>query len=483
MKIGKILEGRSNPASNTKIGIIAELVNFAKENGQDDFYVHFTNIEKIGINPSPSYNGTPSGVYAYPLKYVIDKMTSEHARPIEVMPFAGEYKYAYVISVSGTVVSLQDAASCSTAVGHIIDFVGDHVEKLSRIIHHGSQSDTHMSNLCKMNAKGEFKNPGGALYALPYLIYADMEQHDTKETLARWNKLYSMIGVAGLVDWSKSDNTAIIHVNEPTQAVFFDVKNIKVHKAFVNNTNPSNMPNVGRKTYHAVQAADRAKNASVRKTFSRTVCDEIAVFHINLILDEMRPVYTSFMQSDEVQYDGKVKPELVRATLLSKFDSEFFIKCLKDTDKKYGFMTKLDRIGYTQLMSRFCTPHSFFRLDLTQEIVKYSKDGVSEFTPTVKKLISDALKRKVSGGFFGIIKRHYTSPGIVFSKSELGRIKTPSDLILFLDNIEIDNDNVDQFIKAFGKNRLVDFISDMPNYEHTKPVIKMITHKILGVDE
>lgn len=483
MKLHAILEGRTNPAKNTKIGIIAELVSFAEQNGQDDFYVHFTNIEKIGVNPSPSYSGTPSGVYAYPLKYVIHKITDSHERPIEVMPYAGEYKYAYVISVTGTTISLQDKTLCKAAVGHIMDFVGEHAGELTKIINNGSPSDTHMSQLCKMDANGEFVNPGGALYALPYLIYADMEKHDTKETLVRWNKLYSMIGVSGLVDWSKSANSAIIHINEPTQAVFFDVKNIKIHKAFINNTHPSNMPNRGGKTYKAERAAARSKNAGARKAFSRSVCDQIAVSHINLILDEMQPVYTRFMQSEEIRYDGKVSPDLVRAHLLSEFETSFFIKCLNDTDKKFGFLDKLDRIGNSNINSKLCTPQSFFRIELIQEIVKYSKDGVHDFSRTIKKLICDALKSKVSGGLFGIIKRHHTGLGPIFSKSELGRLKTSSDLLRFLDNVQIDDENVESFIKAFGKNRLVDFISDMSNYDHSKPTIKLITHTILGVDQ
>jgi hypothetical protein len=63
----KIVEKRRNPALNpreTEETIIAKLEKISANS--DNFYISYTAIDKIGVNPRSSYN-TPVGIYSYPL--------------------------------------------------------------------------------------------------------------------------------------------------------------------------------------------------------------------------------------------------------------------------------------------------------------------------------------------------------------------------------------------------------------------------------
>jgi hypothetical protein len=57
-------EKRRNPHLNPKEFLVSMLDRYAKE---DDVYVSFTEIDKIGLNPKSRYD-TPLGIYCYPLK-------------------------------------------------------------------------------------------------------------------------------------------------------------------------------------------------------------------------------------------------------------------------------------------------------------------------------------------------------------------------------------------------------------------------------
>ena len=59
-----ILEKRSHPELNVKKSVLDKLEPYAND---PNYFVSFTNIEKIGINPVNKFS-TPIGVYSYNLK-------------------------------------------------------------------------------------------------------------------------------------------------------------------------------------------------------------------------------------------------------------------------------------------------------------------------------------------------------------------------------------------------------------------------------
>lgn len=484
MKIEKVLEGRKNPALNVKKGVVQELRDFVDEHGEENYFVHFGNIHKLGLNPSPGYDSTPSGVYAYPLKYVMSAIVAgADGLPMYVLPYAGDYKYAYIFKASGLVVSLQDEQTCEGIITHIEDFVGaDHLKDLYDIIKKGSPSNLYISNLCKRTTDGRYTNPGGAVYGLPYLIFADMDHYPEKQRLVKWNKLYSMLGITGLVDWTENREDAIIHINEPTQAVFFDSGKLQIVKVLENNINPTGSENNRDKTDFGHEAAARARTAGARKMFSRDDCREFVETYLDQLLTAMGPIYQSFMTTDSVKYEGQIRRSLVQGLMRVSFHTGFFTKIFDEIKNHFDFLGKMHEHAVAALRFDLSNEHKSFKLDLFEELLKYALRGVTEISRSTKKFIIDSLQKKYTNKVFTEMKDSIPTDA-VFSKSELAKVKTVDQLNSFLDFSIIDNNNVDQFIKAFGKNRLADIIADMSRSDHEDRTIKMITNRILGVDQ
>jgi hypothetical protein len=98
----KFEELRKNPEMNPHIGAW-DYVDKYKDD--DDVYISFTEIDKIGINPQSKFN-TPVGIYTYPLKqfyklYLKPALNLDNIRNRDTVgqyaPFAGNSKYVNFI--------------------------------------------------------------------------------------------------------------------------------------------------------------------------------------------------------------------------------------------------------------------------------------------------------------------------------------------------------------------------------------------------
>ena len=107
-------EARKNPELNPKISvnqeIISHLDNAKKLSGTavKNSFVSFTQIDKLGINPSSKYD-TPLGIYSYPAEYV-EKQTGKD-KPMSTLPFAGSSPFANIFSVRGNIVDLNNLSN------------------------------------------------------------------------------------------------------------------------------------------------------------------------------------------------------------------------------------------------------------------------------------------------------------------------------------------------------------------------------------
>ena len=95
MKIERLIEARRNPAQNKKVDILNYLQTVYDQcellpNGQRNAFISFVMIEKLGINPRPIDNNTPTGIYAYPVSSVIERMKKGFKFKNSV-PYAGGY--------------------------------------------------------------------------------------------------------------------------------------------------------------------------------------------------------------------------------------------------------------------------------------------------------------------------------------------------------------------------------------------------------
>lgn len=91
MRIHQIIpvrESRTNKEKNKKLSRDEQLTDIARVYGTDNIYVSFTEVNKLGVNVRSKYH-TPTGIYSYPIEYVIDKGAKN-------VPFAKKSPYVQV---------------------------------------------------------------------------------------------------------------------------------------------------------------------------------------------------------------------------------------------------------------------------------------------------------------------------------------------------------------------------------------------------
>ena len=133
----KIVEKRRNPAQNpkeTEETIIAKLEKISA--GSDNFYISYTAIDKIGVNPRSSYN-TPVGIYSYPLTDdiltgIIDGGLSKG------VPFAGDSPYIHLFSAKdpskGLIIDDYAKKSLESDRKRLFDYMSTQNSKISDVV-------------------------------------------------------------------------------------------------------------------------------------------------------------------------------------------------------------------------------------------------------------------------------------------------------------------------------------------------------------
>ena len=86
-----LIEKRRNPDKNPKIPAYKALEKYKDD---EDVYISFTDIDKIGINPRSKFN-TPLAIYTYPLKEIWGGF-DHNAKHVKV-PFAEKSPYIWVV--------------------------------------------------------------------------------------------------------------------------------------------------------------------------------------------------------------------------------------------------------------------------------------------------------------------------------------------------------------------------------------------------
>ena len=242
MRYKEFTEARKNPERNPKAfvndEVYRELDKVIKSNDKvagynDNLFVSFTNVDKLGINPTSKYN-TPIGIYAYPAAYVQSKVGT---RNMNHLPFAGESEYATIFKAKGNIIDLSMISDRE---------VNDYYKKIAEYWSKVSGKDWKTSvdevediiNDAPYNAKMS-SYEGGKLWYVTMKVGTMMargksrEKGTTKPDAISWNKLFREIGVSGCID----NGIGIIHTSEPYQAVFFDISAVSVIKRVYNKFN------------------------------------------------------------------------------------------------------------------------------------------------------------------------------------------------------------------------------------------------------
>lgn len=220
-----LTELRKSSSIMPKKSAVAEIWDFAQENGTKDYYVTFTSIDKVGINPNSRFS-TPIGVYTYPLDYVIKQINRAPSKrntsvPFsKILPFAGDSPFLNILKSTGNLIDLANETQCDRAIDKLIQKFGNSMpdsEQLPSSYLQNSQAQTMWS--LSMYIARQFKQSP--------LEVDDKSNRDS----VRWNAIFRSIGVDAVSD---SKGKGIIHPNEPCQAVFFHTGAFEVIKRIAN---------------------------------------------------------------------------------------------------------------------------------------------------------------------------------------------------------------------------------------------------------
>ena len=184
---------------------------------QDDVFVSFSDIPKLGINPRTEYN-TPAGIYSYPLRQMWPSIKSN------TIPYAGERQYALVLQPRSSDGIVNVATYTSGEFSRHMNLLEQKV--IPKIAGPGVDLDRFQDFFDEAKRESKLQTPAGWLWNITRRL-ASMWARDfngPKPTIG-WNAIMRALDITGVVDWQGS---GLIHPNEPTQAVWFSANSLKL---------------------------------------------------------------------------------------------------------------------------------------------------------------------------------------------------------------------------------------------------------------
>lgn len=163
----------------------------------EDIYISFTDLPKIGINPKTKHHSTPVGIYAFPLK------KSWHFYKIEEEGIGG---FPYAASTNQKLEQYIWILKSTNTIN---------LQKVSRELFFNCMKKLESWGYDVSYKNYEYFN------SLPSALLGKT-LYETIKGVAKnhwhWNRLFRKLGIPAL-----EDSRGIIHGNEPVQAVFFTV--------------------------------------------------------------------------------------------------------------------------------------------------------------------------------------------------------------------------------------------------------------------
>lgn len=253
-----------------------------KYSGDPSIFVHFTDINKLGINPLSTFN-TPIGIYAYSVDYVLNPSTvyGSETEPFQV-PFAGNRKYAQVFRVKdlskcwiiakdgSTDISIQCERSIRDVERYVRELILTPIadmerppelprlpmeSKIAQIIGNDRLDEAKLNSILTHTAASVVKLLHDPEYRRTLYDYkfswGSMLDFYTSDSLlwrfthnaaklvggnasVAWSKIIMSLGIDGVID----NGTKTIHPNEPHQAVFFKVSSLDHLDSIINTVDP-----------------------------------------------------------------------------------------------------------------------------------------------------------------------------------------------------------------------------------------------------
>lgn len=398
MHIKEIVEARKNPELNPKESVNKQLKDLYDATTDTipgsnikNLFVSFTDLDKLGINPTSKYN-TPIGIYAYPAKYVLNKIGKKDST--EKLPFAGDKPWINIFRANGNIVDLKNIDS-SEYREYLKTLGAEFIDKKIP-----AKDYIHLYNEARMGSTN--KTYKGILWYFTKLLadYIDQQTVDKTKlntrTVAKsasviWQSiLRKTLKIDGMID----NGNRIIHENEPTQAVFFNPAAIEIVKRIPNKYNPVTMR---ARNEYGDQRKRLITNAleDLRKYLSRNQNSSIEYINNYLLVRDGKLI--KYLPKETRIKLLDYNPNLLKyLTRISK--EEFQTAVLKAPDILYS--TQVDWFKYItpedflDVYQTFLTKHSMFFSKPTLFTSMFVRKIYSKFanTPFIKKFIYTTLQ-------------------------------------------------------------------------------------------
>lgn len=211
-------ESRRNPSQNPKISAYEYLKPYAN---QDDIYITFTELQKVGIKPLSNFN-TPNGVYVYPLKETWKEYQVEKLKSLKQYPFASDRPFITILQGKHTKSFIQDMIKDYTSK----DYDRDKDKLLKMCI--DREIMNNVERMAITTADSFHKNVVGYFWNMTRIISSlfrvEFNLSGSSDTQV-WNNLLRRLGYTGFADKSAK---SLIHPSEPLQAFFLTSSEYKI---------------------------------------------------------------------------------------------------------------------------------------------------------------------------------------------------------------------------------------------------------------
>lgn len=201
----KLTERRSHPELNVKIPILQQLEKYSKD---ENYFVSFTDLEKIGINPNNRFS-TPIGVYAYNLKDLWPDWVAGDSF------FGDDRKYVNLIKLdTDRFLNLSNYKNFSKDITYLRN-----VYEKNFMNKTGGKSFDEFVEVVKNDSDlYRHDNEASLIWGVSQGI-CEIEQGKigayTKKSTVMWNKLLRDMGYDAVIDRGSN-----IHILQSSQAVF-----------------------------------------------------------------------------------------------------------------------------------------------------------------------------------------------------------------------------------------------------------------------
>lgn len=174
------------------------------EKDTKNLYLTFVSEDKVGINPKTLHN-TPTGVYSYPLDYILKLIKTGEKIPFRGNKSPKKIKILQATSdkVLSNDLSEKDYEKC--------------IEKLKKMNEPKEKEFINGWDKFIKNAErtSRIQTPFGKLWGVTL---------ELSESISNWSKIILSLGFDYVVD----NGQGVIHENEPTQALFINPSSYKV---------------------------------------------------------------------------------------------------------------------------------------------------------------------------------------------------------------------------------------------------------------